>query len=187
MNPSTEDILKAVESVNAENIFILPNNKNIILAAEQAAKLSEGKNIKVIPTKTVPQGISAIISFSEGLSADENAEAMEDAASCVKTGQVTYAVRNTSALGREIKEGDIMGIGDRGILAVGEILNPTTLEMVSSMADKSSELITVYRGADVKEEDAESLCDSIRKAFPECEVELQYGGQPVYYYIVSVE
>jgi DAK2 domain fusion protein YloV len=187
MNPSTEDILEAIEAVNADNVFILPNNKNIILAAEQAAKLAGSKNIKVIPTKTVPQGISALISFAEGLDADENASSMEEAAGCVKTGQITYAVRNTSALGKEIKEGDIMGIGDRGILAVGEILNITTLETVRAMADSSSELITVYRGSDVKEEDAEALCDSIREAFPECEVELQYGGQPVYYYIVSVE
>ncbi len=187
MNPSTEDILEAVEKVNADNIFVLPNNKNIILAAEQAAKIADGKNITVINTKTVPQGISAIIGYGEAMSPEENKEAMEEAAQSVKTGQVTYAVRNTSALGKEIKEGDIMGIGDRGILAVGEILNPTTLDMLKAMVDEDSELITVYRGEDVKEEDAEALCEDIRNAFPECEVELQYGGQPVYYYIVSVE
>ena len=187
MNPSTEDMLNAIELVNADNVFILPNNKNIILAAEQAAKINTDVSIHVIPTKTIPQGITALISYCDGVSAEENAEAMTESLSTVKSGQVTYAVRNTSVDGREIKEGDIMGIGDTGILAVGQILNQTTLEMLKKMADDDSELITVYYGEDVKEADAEVLCDDIRKAFPKLEVELQGGGQPIYYYIVSVE
>ena len=187
MNPSTEDMLNAVELVNADHVYILPNNKNIILAAEQAAKIDRDVQIHVIPTKTIPQGITAMISFCEGVSAEENVQAMTEALSSVKSGQVTYAVRNTSVDGREIKEGDIMGIGDHGILAVGQILNQTTLEMLKKMTDAATELITVYYGEDVKEEDAELLCADIRAAFPGCEVELQNGGQPVYYYIVSAE
>lgn len=187
MNPSTEDMLNAIEAVNAEHVYILPNNKNIILAAEQAAQIAENVSIHVIPTRTIPQGISALLSFSEEADAEANTAAMTEAISAVRSGQVTYAVRNTSVDGKEIREGDIMGIGDTGILAVGQILNQTTLEMLRSMADADSELITVYFGEDVREEDAEILCGDIRKAFPQCEVELQNGGQPVYYYILSVE
>ncbi|MDO4265755.1 MAG: DAK2 domain-containing protein [Eubacteriales bacterium] len=187
MNPSTEDMLNAIELVDADNVFILPNNKNIILAAEQAAKINTDVSIHVIPTKTIPQGITALINYCDGVPAEENAEAMTESLSTVKSGQVTYAVRNTSVDGREIREGDIMGIGDTGILAVGQILNQTTLEMLRKMTDEDSELITVYFGEDVKEADAEVLCDDIRKAFPHLEVELQEGGQPIYYYIVSVE
>ena len=187
MNPSTEDMLNAIECVNADHIFILPNNKNIILAAEQAAKIDRDIQIHVIPTKTIPQGIAAMISYCEGMSAEENVKSMTESLQTVKSAQVTYAVRNTCVDGREIKEGDIMGIGDSGILAVGQILNQTTLEMLKKMQAQDAELITVYFGEDVKEEDAEVLCSDIRKEFPGAEVELQNGGQPVYYYIVSAE
>ncbi len=187
MNPSTEDILNAIDIVNADNIFILPNNKNIILAAEQAAKINKDVNIFVIPTKTIPQGITALINYCDGVDAEENARAMTESLGTVRSGQVTYAVRHTQVDGKEINEGDIMGIGDRGILAVGQILNATALDLIKAMADEESELVTVYRGEDVKEEDAELLCEGIRKEFPDMEVELQYGGQPVYYYILSVE
>ena len=187
MNPSTEDMLNAIELVNADHVFILPNNKNIILAAEQAAKIDRDIQIHVIPTRTIPQGITAMISYSEGMSAEENVKAMTESLQTVKSGQVTYAVRNTCVDGREIKEGDIMGIGDSGILAVGQILNQTTLEMLKKMDAKDAELITVYFGEDVREEDAEVLCADIRREFPDAEVELQNGGQPVYYYIVSAE
>ena len=187
MNPSTEDILNAIDIVNADNIFILPNNKNIILAAEQAAKINKDVNIFVIPTKTIPQGITALINYCDGIDAEENARAMTESLGTVRSGQVTYAVRHTQVDGKEINEGDIMGIGDRGILAVGQILNATALDLIKAMADEESELVTVYRGEDVKEEDAELLCEDIRKEFPDMEVELQYGGQPVYYYILSVE
>ena len=187
MNPSTEDILNAIDIVNADNIFILPNNKNIILAAEQAAKINKDVNIFVIPTKTIPQGITALINYCDGIDAEENARAMTESLGTVRSGQVTYAVRHTQVDGKEINEGDIMGIGDRGILAVGQILNATALDLIKAMADEESELVTVYRGEDVKEEDAELLCEGIRKEFPDMEVELQYGGQPVYYYILSVE
>ena len=187
MNPSTEDILNAVELVNADNVFILPNNKNIILAAEQAAKIYKDVNIFVIPTKTIPQGITALINYCDGIDAEENVRAMTESLQTVSSGQVTYAVRHTQVDGKEINEGDIMGIGDRGILAVGQILNETALDLIKEMADEDSELVTIYRGEDVKAEDAELLCEDIRKALPSVEVELQYGGQPVYYYIVSVE
>ena len=187
MNPSTEDLLEAIEMVNADHVFILPNNKNIILAAELAAGILEGTKLYVIPTKTIPQGITALINYNEGSSPEENAEAMKESLASVRSGEVTYAVRNTSVEGREIREGDIMGIGDSGILAVGPILNETTLEMLKKMTAEDSELITVYRGEDVEEADAEALCSDIRSAFPQCEVELQDGGQPVYYYILSVE
>ena len=187
MNPSTEDILNAIDIVNADNIFILPNNKNIILAAEQAAKINKDVNIFVIPTKTIPQGITALINYCDGVDVEENARAMTESLGTVRSGQVTYAVRHTQVDGKEINEGDIMGIGDRGILAVGQILNATALDLIKAMADEESELVTVYRGEDVKEEDAELLCEGIRKEFPDMEVELQYGGQPVYYYILSVE
>lgn len=187
MNPSTEDILNAIELVNADNVFILPNNKNIILAAEQAAKINKDVNIFVIPTKTIPQGITALINYCDGVDPEDNAQAMTESLQTVKSGQVTYAVRHTQVDGKEIHEGDIMGIGDRGILSVGQILNETALDLIKAMADEDSELVTVYRGEGVTEEDASILCDDIRKALPSVEVELQYGGQPVYYYILSVE
>lgn len=187
MNPSTEDMLNAIEIVNADNVFILPNNKNIILAAEQAKKINKDVNIFVIPTKTIPQGITALINYCDGIEAEENAEAMEESLSAVKSGQITYAVRNTSIDGKEIKEGNIMGLGDSGLLAVGQDLNDTTIETLKAMCDEDSELITVYSGADVKDEDAEELINRISEALPDMEVELQRGEQPVYYYIVSVE
>ncbi len=187
MNPSTDDILKAAESVNADTVYVLPNNKNIILAAEQAAKIEHKTKIVVVPTKTIAQGIVAMINYTEGESAEDNLEAMKEALANVKTGEVTYAVRNTMIDGVEIKEGDIMCIGDRGILAVGEILNDTCLEMIDKMVDDESSLITVYAGEGVADEDAELLCDAVRAKYPEVDVDCERGDQPVYYYLVSVE
>jgi len=187
MNPSTDDILKAVDIVNAENVYILPNNKNIILASEQARAINKEVNIVVVPTVTIPQGISAMINYCETVSPEENLKLMKAGFEKVRSGQVTYAVRNTFVDGNKITEGDIMGIGDRGILAVGQILNETAVQMVGKMAGPETELITVYYGADVQKEDAEQLCEAIGEALPELEVDLQYGGQPVYYYIISAE
>ena len=187
MNPSTEDMLNAIDQVNAETIFILPNNKNIILAAEQAASLTEDKKIVVVPSKTVPQGITAMIHFMPDLSAEENLATMTEEMSRVKTGQVTYAVRTTSIDGMDITEGDIMGIGDKGMLAVGKSIESTALAMLEAMIEPDSELITIYYGSDVSEEDANALFEQVQKKFTGCEVELQNGGQPIYYYLVSVE
>lgn len=187
MNPSTEDILSAVEKVNAENVFVFPNNKNIILAANQAAAICEDKKIHVIPTKSVPQGISAVLSFTEDMSPEENIEAMTEAISAVKSGEVTYAVRDTSVDGKEIKNGDIMGISDKGIDVVGTSVDEVTTSLIEGMVDEDSGLITLYYGSDVSKEDAEKLCDALTEKFDELEVELHEGGQPIYYYIVSVE
>ena len=187
MNPSTEDILSAVEKVNAENVFVFPNNKNIILAANQAAAICEDKKIHVIPTKSVPQGISAVLSFAEDMSPEENIEAMTEAISAVKSGEVTYAVRDTSVDGKEIKNGDIMGISDKGIDVVGTSVDEVTTSLIEGMVDEDSGLITLYYGSDVSKEDAEKLCDALTEKFDELEVELHEGGQPIYYYIVSVE
>ena len=187
MNPSTDDILKAVESVNADTVYVLPNNKNIILAAEQAANIEHKTKIVVVPTKTIAQGIVAMINYTEGESAEDNLEAMKEAIVNVKTGEVTYAVRNTMIDGVEIKEGDIMCIGDRGILAVGEILNDTCLEMIDKMVDDESSMITVYAGEGVADEDARLLCDAVRERYPDVDVDCERGDQPVYYYLVSVE
>lgn len=187
MNPSTADLLDAIEKVNAETIYILPNNKNIILAANQAQSMVEDKNIVVIPTKTVPQGITAIINFIPELSAEDNSAAMSEEISRVKTGQVTYAVRDTTIDDKEIKQGDYMGIGDHGILAAGKELAAITIEMLDQMMDEESELISIYYGSDISEPDAEQLASDITAKYPNCDVELQYGGQPIYYYIVSVE
>lgn len=187
MNPSTEDMLKAIEEVNAEDVYILPNNKNIILAAEQASKINTEVNIHVVPTKTVPQGIAAMINYTEGASAEENMEAMSEAIALIKTGEVTYAVRNTVIDGVNIKEGDIMGIGDRGILAVGEVLNETTLAMVDKMIDEDTSMVTVYAGDGIDDEAAGLLIDSINEKYPDIDTELERGEQPVYYYIVSAE
>ena len=187
MNPSTEDMLNAIDKVNAETVFILPNNKNIVLAANQAKALVEDKKIVVIPTKTVPQGITAIINFMPDADAAANEEAMLEAIQNVKTGQVTYAVRDTRIDDKEIHEGDIMGIGDAGILAVGRDRLQVAEEMVAEMVDEESEIISVYYGEDVSEEDAEALSDSLTEKYPECEVELNQGGQPIYYYLISVE
>ena len=187
MNPSTEDMLNAIDNVNAEHIFILPNNKNIILAANQAQALTEDKVIHVIPTKTVPQGITAMINYLPDLSAEENVEAMEEAITTVKTGQVTYAVRDTKIDDKEIHEGNIMGIGDSGILAVGEDLEATTLEMFKELVDDMSEIISIYYGEEVDEAVANELGEKVGEMFPDCDVEVHYGGQPIYYYVVSVE
>ena len=187
MNPSTEDILNAIDKINADNIYVLPNNKNIILAAQQAESLVEDKNIIVIPSKTIPQGISAMIGFIPDNSPEDNKEAMIDSMSYVKTGEVTYAVRDTVIDEKEIKEGNIMGIGDEGILAVGEEIDDTTINMIKEMQDKESEIVSLYYGAEVTEEAANKLADKIAEALPEIEVEVYPGGQPIYYYIASVE
>ena len=187
MNPSTDDILKAVDKVNADNIFILPNNTNIILAAQQAEILLEDKKLIVIPSKTIPQGIAAMLGFIPGESPDDNKESMIESMSGIATGEITYAVRDTVIDDHEIKEGNIMGIGDEGILAVGEDLEATTIEMIDAMVDEDSGMISVYYGEDVKEEDANKLVEKLEKKFPDVEVECYMGGQPVYYYITSVE
>ena len=187
MNPSTEDILNAVDKVNADNIFILPNNTNIILAAQQAEILLEDKKLIVIPSKTIPQGIAAMLGFIPGESPEDNKESMIESMSGVATGEITYAVRDTVIDDHEIKEGNIMGIGDDGILAVGEDLEATTIEMIENMVDEDSGMISVYYGEDVKEEDANKLVEKLEEKFPDVEVECYMGGQPVYYYITSVE
>lgn len=187
MNPSTEDMLNAIEKVNADTIFIFPNNKNIILAANQARDLTEDKKIIVVPTKTVPQGITAIINYVPEKTPEENAQAMEEEINHVKTGQLTYAVRDTHIDEKVIHAGDIMGVGDHAILAVGREIDPVAEETVALMMDDESELISIYYGEDMKEEEAEALHERIAKAYPDCDVELNYGGQPIYYYIISVE
>ncbi len=187
MNPSTEDMLNAISQVNADTIFILPNNKNIILAAQQAKTLTEDKEIIVVPTKTVPQGISAVIAFAPDRSPEENAQAMEEELELVKTGQVTYAVRNTFVDGKEIHEGDIMGIDDHTIAAVGTSIERTALELLEAMVDEDAELITIYYGSDISEEDAQALYEKAQEKYPDCDMELHNGGQPIYYYIISVE
>ena len=187
MNPSTEDILNAVEKVNAETVFVLPNNKNIILAANQAESLVEDKNVIVIPSKTIPQGISAMIGFVEDNSAEDNKEAMTDSMSYVKTGEITYAVRDTVIDDKEIREGDIMGIGDEGILSVGDDITATTVDMIKKMQDEDSEIVSIYYGEGVTEDEAQTLASKLSEELPDLEVEVYSGGQPVYYYIASVE
>ncbi len=187
MNPSTEDILTAIDQVNADVIFVFPNNKNIILAAQQAAQLAERKEIVVVPSKTVPQGITALINFMPDLSAEDNLETMIAEMKKVKTGQVTYAVRTTNIDGMDIEEGDIMAIGDQGMLAVEKSVNAAALKALEEMQDKDSELVTIYYGAEVDEASANRLFDQAQEKFPELEIELQNGGQPVYYYMISVE
>lgn len=187
MNPSTEDMLNAIAKVNAKTIYIFPNNKNIILAANQARDLTEGKEIVVVPTKTVPQGISAIISFVPEKNGEENLEAMMEAVSRVKTGQITYAVRDTRIDDKEIHEGDIMGIGDSGILAVGKTKEEVAKETIASMMDEDGEIISLYYGADTEEAEAEALAEELEALYPDCEIEVNQGGQPIYYYIISVE
>ena len=187
MNPSTEDMVTAIEHVNADTVYILPNNKNIILAAEQAKYLVEDKQIIVVPSKTVPQGITALINFIPDQTAEENLATMVEEMGRVKTGQITYAVRNTVIDDMEIHEGDIMGIGDHGMLAVGTDLAKTTEDTLMAMLDEDSELVTVYYGSDVTAEDAEALAAKLQEACPDVEIELQEGGQPIYYYLISVE
>lgn len=187
MNPSTEDMLNAIEEVNADNIFILPNNKNIILAANQAASLMEEKNIFVIPTKTVPQGITALINYMPESSAEENAQRMTEEISNVKSGQVTYAVRDTLIDDKSIKQGDYMGIGDSSILSVGRDMETVTKEMTAQMVDEDSAIISIYYGEEVTEEAAKKLGADLETQYPDCEVEVHSGGQPIYYYVISVE
>ena len=187
MNPSTEDMLNAIDQVNAEHIFILPNNKNIILAANQAQTLTEDKDIIVVPSKTVPQGITAIINYMPDADAQTNLEAMIEGIRNVKTGQVTYAVRDTHIDDKEIHEGDIMGIGDSGILAVGQSVEETTKEMLAQLVDEDTELISLYYGQDVQEESAENFAQEIEDLYPDVDVDVHSGGQPIYYYVLSVE
>ena len=187
MNPSTDDVLSAIEKVNAENVFVLPNNKNIILAANQAASIEKEKNIIVIPSKTIPQGIGAMIGFEMTMSAEDNKESMIEAMGAVKSGQVTYAVRDTSIDGKEIKTGDYMGIDDNGIKSVGTDITEVVKELIKEMSDDDSELLSVYYGSDVTEEDAEALVAVLEEEYPDYEIELHPGNQPIYYYIVSVE
>ena len=187
MNPSTEDMLNAIDQVNAEHIFILPNNKNIILAANQAQTLTEDKDIIVVPSKTVPQGITAIINYMPDADAQTNLEAMIEGIGNVKTGQVTYAVRDTHIDDKEIHEGDIMGIGDSGILAVGQSVEETTKEMLAQLVDEDTELISLYYGQDVQEESAENFAQEIEDLYPDVDVDVHSGGQPIYYYVLSVQ
>ena len=187
MNPSTDDMLTAIDAVNAKHVFIFPNNKNITLAANQAKSLVKDKEVIVIPTKTVPQGITAIINFVPDLSAEENEEMMLEEIKRVKTGQVTYAVRDTSIDGKEIHMDDIMGIGDAGILSVGTEIEATTLDMLSQLVDEESELISIYYGADVTEEDAAALTEKIEELYPDVDIDTHSGGQPIYYYVLAVE
>ena len=187
MNPSTEDMLAAIDAVNAEHIFILPNNKNIIMAANQAQSLTKDKDIIVIPTKTVPQGITAIINYMPELDAKANEETMLEEIKNVKTGQVTYAVRDTRIDDKEIHEGDIMGIGDAGILSVGTSIEETTKDMLAQLVDEESELISLYFGQEVSEEEAERFSAEIEELYPDADVDTHFGGQPIYYYVLAVE
>lgn len=187
MNPSTEDMLNAIEKINADNVFIFPNNKNIVLAANQAKQLTTDKNIIVIPTKTVPQGITAIVNYVPDISIEENEAVMAQEAGNVATGQVTYAVRDTMIDDKEIHQGDFMGIGDSGIIAVGTDLQTVAFDMIKNMVNDEHNLISVYYGEDVEEEQAEELVEKVRAEFEGCDVELQFGGQPIYSYIVSAE
>ncbi len=187
MNPSTEDVLNAIAQVNADTIYVLPNNKNIILAAEQAKKLTKDKNIVVIPSQTVPQGITAIINYMPERSVEENTARMTEEMGKVKTGQITYAVRDTIIDEKEIKQNDIMGIGDSGIISVGTDLFKTTVDMVSNLIDDDTEIISIYYGQKVTENDAAAIADKIEELYPDVDVEVNMGGQPIYYYIISVE
>lgn len=187
MNPSTEDMLNAIDKVNADTIFILPNNKNIILASEQAKELTEDKNIIVIPSTTIPQGINAVINYVYDKTTEENTRRMTEEMKNVKSGQVTYAVRDTSIDGKVITQGDIMGIGDKGILAVGKDISDTTVELMETLIDDDSEIVSLYYGEDVAEEDANKIADIIMDKYPDLDVEVHLGGQPIYYYMLSVE
>ncbi|WFR59850.1 DAK2 domain-containing protein [Anaerocolumna sp. AGMB13025] len=187
MNPSTEDMLTAIEQVNAETIFIFPNNSNIILAAQQAKDLTEDKHIVVIPTKTIPQGITSIINYVHDKTVEENEKRMNEEMKKVKSGQVTYAVRDTNIDGKEIKQGNIMGLNDKTILSVGTDISETTFELVKGLVDEDSELISLYYGAEMTEETAGELAELIMKEYPDMDVEVHFGGQPIYYYVLSVE
>lgn len=187
MNPSTDDIVNAVNAVNADCVFVLPNNKNIILAANQAQYLVEDKKVVVIPTKTIAQGITAVINYVPDMAVEENEAVMVEEMGRVKTGEVTYAVRDTQIDDKEIRQGDYMGIGDKGILSVGPDMNTVIFEMVDEMVDDETELISVYYGEEVTEDEAEAIRATIAEKYSSCDVELQYGGQPVYYYVISAE
>ena len=187
MNPSTQDMLNAIDEVNADTVFILPNNKNIILAADQARAMTEGKNIVVIPSKTIPQGIAAVISYIEGKTDEENEALMREAMKNIKTGQVTYSVRDTSIDGKEIKTGDYMGLDDHTIQSVGTSLYDTTIGLIESMLDEDSELLSIYYGQDASEEEAQRIADKIASRNNMIDIEVHSGGQPIYYYIASVE
>ena len=187
MNPSTEDMLNAIAKVNAKTVYIFPNNKNIVMAANQARDLTEDKEIIVIPTRTIPQGITALISYVPEKTSQENAEAMAEAIKKVKTGQITYAVRDTRIDDKEIHEGDIMGIGDSGMLAVGKDKRAVAVETVGAMMSEEAEVVSIYYGADVTEEEAETLAACLEEEYPDCEIEVNMGGQPIYYYVISVE
>ena len=187
MNPSTEDMLNAIEKVNAKNIFILPNNKKIIMAANQAASLTEDKNIIVIPTKTIPQGITALVNYIPDSTPEDNAERMGEEIQLVKTGQVTYAVRDTVIDVKEIKQDDYMGIGDKGILSVGTDMEKTVLEMIGEMIDEDSAILSIYYGEEMNEDSANEIAEKVEEEYPDVEVEVHYGGQPIYYYVISVE
>ncbi len=187
MNPSTDDMLKAIEGVNADSVFILPNNGNIILAANQAKELTEDKEIIVIPSKNIPQGIAAMINYVNGKSSEENAEIMNEEMQHIKSGQVTYAVRDTNMDGKEIKQGNFMGLTDKTIVSVDESVEKAAKDLIESMLDNDSELISLYYGAEITEDEAESLADDILQEHEELDVEVQYGGQPIYSYFISVE
>lgn len=187
MNPSTEDIMNAVDKVNADTIYVLPNNKNIILAAEQAKSLVEDKNLIVIPSKTVPQGITAVVNYIDGETAEANAEHMIQEMERVKSGQVTYAVRDTVIDDKTIAEGDIMGIGDTGILSVEKDIESAATALIDALVDEDSELISIYFGEDIAEEDVEAFAARVEEKYPDVDVEVQNGGQPIYYYVLSVE
>ena len=187
MNPSTQDMLNAIDQVHADAIYILPNNSNIILAAQQAQKIVEDKTIYVVPTKTIPQGISAMIAFMEDAEGEANLEAMTEAIASVKSGSVTYAVRDTEVDDKVIKVNDIMGIGDKKILSVGQDITEVTKDLISQLADEDSELISIYYGADITEEQANALATSLEEEYPDIDIEVNEGNQPVYYYLLSVE
>ena len=187
MNPSASSIADAAQRINADTIFVLPNNKNIILAAEQAKSLVEGKNIHVIPTKNIPQGFSAALAFNPEVSAEENKANMIHALDNVTAGQVTYAVRTTKIDGFSLKEGDIIGLDNKKILAKGDNVNKVVKDLIARLKSMSDEIITLYYGQDVKEEDAAQLQAELQELYPECDVEINYGGQPIYYYLIALE
>ena len=186
MNPSIQDLAQAVEATHARNVFILPNNTNIILAAQQASELTE-KNVIVLPTKSVPMGISAMLAFSADMSVEENTAAMTEAAENVHTASITYAVRDTTYEGKEIHQGDIMGMIDNKLSVLGSEVHQVGLDIAEKMVNEDTDLITIYYGSDVSEEDAQKLCDALAEVYDDCDVELQYGGQPLYYYLIAVE
>ena len=187
MNPAIADIADAVQQVKAENVFVYPNNSNVILAAQQAQELVENRNVIIIPTKTAPQGIAAVLAFMEDADPEANREEMMEAISTVSTGEVTFAVRDTRYNGLSIHKGDIIGLDDDGICAVGKTVDEVAVDLLSSIVDDEKGMITLFWGHDVTEEDANALTEEISVRFPDLEVECQRGGQPLYYYIFSVE